>query len=190
MNVLRRIPGLACRWHRRTLSLLALGALSGKEGSPARAHLACCPVCRKRFAEWQTVADLGRQLGAGLKSGGTTVGRQRSWERRFREEGRGPIRGVVRGSWPPRLAWGGLASAWLLIGLLRWSAPGVSTSHDGPGPISWGEVRMVLGLAQQRAEAREVTVPPAQQPSRTLPKGGPDRDRGAVRELDETRNIG
>ncbi len=190
MNVHGRFPALVCRWHRRTLSLLAADALAAGEGRRARAHLERCAACRRRFAEGRAVAELGRDLGALLPSVETPPAAERPWERTIRMEVAARARADVRAPSRPRWAWAGLAAAWLLIGVLRGSAPGLSPVGDGPAPITWGQVRMVLGLADGRTEARRGTAP-VTRPAPEPPGGtGRDGDRGEVIESDNPRRLG
>ena len=190
MSVHGRILALVCRWHRRTLSLLAADALAEGEGRRVRSHLKHCSACQKRFAELRAVVELGGHLSAGMDHAEIAAPLPRVWEQTIRARGREPVRDSVRVSCRPRLAWSGLAAAWLVIGVLRWTAPGVSTSDAGPAPISWGQVRIVLGLADRREEARRETAPLPRQPLQTPSKAIPDRNQGAGLPSDNRRRMG
>lgn len=190
MNVHGGIFALVCRWHRRKLSLLAADALAEGEGRRVRAHLKQCAACRTRFVELRAVAALGRQLRVEMEHAEVVAPFSRAWEQTIRARDRGPVRDSVRASGRPRWAWSGLAAAWLVIGVLRWTAPGVSTSDAGPAPISWGQVRMALGLADPREEARQETAPLTRQPLQTPSKDRPARDQGAGLPSNNRRRMG
>jgi hypothetical protein len=190
MSVHGRFFALACMWHRRTLSLLASESLVEGEGKRVRSHLAGCVACRKRFAELQAVAELGRYMGTVIASGEEVGGRYRAWEWRIREEAMGETRGAARRPGRPGWAWGGLTAAWLVIGVLRWSAPAVSPTQVRSTPISWGQVRMVLGLVGPRGETQREQASPSKQPSQTPWRTAPDPDRGAALDPDGTRRLG
>ena len=115
-----------CRRHRRSLSLLAAGALSEAEKDPVENHLTACADCRKYFVEVKAVTVPRANLAGSVPQLQPSQSAQARWSRAIRAAGR--LEPVHRRSpamafrewwqdviWARRRVWAGLAAIWVII---------------------------------------------------------------------------
>jgi len=155
-------PFNQCRRLEADVSLLAAGALAGEERAKVEAHLADCAACRTKLVELRKIAGSLESLGKRLPQVEPTIALRRRWQAAVRQS----ARPATESSWDwlsvwlfgRRAAWTGLAAIWLLVLLLRVSAPDAPRpAVVATAPISLREVWLALKVedakSKQRAEA-------------------------------------
>jgi hypothetical protein len=121
-----------CRRHAADLSLLAAGALAEANRAPLAEHLEQCSACRARLAELKSLAGRLTQDGESLPQIEPPPSLRRRWMTEVREAT--PATNQTEMPSLPiwltgrRLAWGGIATMWMLILFFRFSGP------DAPRP--------------------------------------------------------
>lgn len=161
-----------CRRYEEDLSLHAANVLAEEERGGVQAHLAECPACQARFAEFKAMAGSGVQLRSALPQVEPSVALRRRWMTAVhgsahsqREITTAPIAAWWTGR---RLAWGSLAAMWALVLFFRFSAP------DAPRPVSLAaappslrQVLLVLKVEQRESSIRASADDPTKnQPER------------------------
>jgi len=161
------------------LSLLAAGALAGKERAKMEAHLADCDACRTKLAELRKLTDELELMGKRLPQVEPTIALRRRWQAAVRQSARPEI----ASSWAwlslwlsgRRATWSGLAAIWLLVLLLRVSAPDApKRAVAATAPISFREVLLVLKVDGHKGKLGAAAVNPQYQKQShpdALPRG-------------------
>ena len=148
-----------CRRLEADLSLLAAGALAETERADVEAHLAECAACRAKLVELRKLTRSLESLGNRLPQAEPTIALRRRWQTAVRQS----ARPATQPSWAwlsfwfsgRRTAWSGLAAIWLLVLLLRLSAP----DAPKPGvvaitPISLRKVLLALEVQDGKSRHR------------------------------------
>jgi anti-sigma factor RsiW len=146
-----------CRRHEASLSLLAAGALDASERVSVETHLAGCPACRTTLAGLRKLTCSLESLGKRLPQVEPTIALRRRWQTAVRQSSRP----ATEPSWAwlslwfsgRRAAWTGLAAMWVLVLLLRLSAP----DAPKPGVVATVPIslsRVLLALEVQNAKSR------------------------------------
>jgi len=145
-----------CRRLEADLSMLAAGALAGEERAKVEAHLTNCASCRTRLAELRKLTDELELMGQRLPQVEPTIALRRRWQAAVRQS----VRPAAEPSWAwlsvwlfgRRAAWSGLAAIWLLVLLLRVSAPDApKPAVIATAPISLREVWLALKVDDHKA---------------------------------------
>lgn len=181
MNVNWRF--ISCAWHRRRLRRLGMESDGGAPADGWRRHLERCAACRRYDAEIRVVLAAGTAWARRLPDVEPSPGLSARWERRIRESRSAPRAERQRMGWPvpiPGRGWSVLAAAWLVIGLLRWSAPGAGDGGAVSAPLSWNEFRTALGQGPS-AQARAESGAPEEGLRNLRIPGGREGDRGEIR---------
>jgi anti-sigma factor RsiW len=177
---------LRCKRYEPALGLRALDLLAGGESAALEAHLTGCESCRTRLAELRATANGVRRWTRTMSLGEPPGSLRGRWESELRAEaarsGRhGPVPSARRGeagggSAVERPGWGGgrwawatVAACWILVALLRLSAPRTGRIESGAtargNTVSLRDVALVLApngrISRAESEAGERARPPA-----------------------------
>ncbi len=186
--------GTRCRRWRRSIALLASGALPEEEMTVVRAHLAECAACWKYFVELKSVttplADWEKVFSR-VEPGPAL---QKRWadEIQMAITAESPVRrptptAIIVSAWrelirPCRGAWAGMVVLWLVMWGIHLTLSAdqtmVSTARPASAPAFW------QALAEQRQVLAELLPPtarePAERPRVITPQHGP-RSQNATR---------
>lgn len=167
-----------CRRHRETLCLAACGVVSRGEAAAFWAHLESCPACQRRFDEVARLTRRGHALAAETLEVAPSPFLSARWETRLREQtpqspqttGQ-PAADV--GALALRPAWAGLALLWVLIALLRVSAPTIERDTSTEPLPDWRSAMIALGVPVSAGtrgtdSARRPSAPAAETPAKPL----------------------
>lgn len=166
---------LACRRHRRDLSLVSMGLLTEADAPAALHHLAGCPACQLKVAQWQTLARLGSRSTTLDPTLFPTPSLRERWTREILDLNPLGSSGKGRPDVPAPWAWaigrlirqpaGLLAGAWLLIAFFWLDAPRISKPPASADGLTWGQV--IAALQPPPLSSPEVASPVAPAPPRT-----------------------
>lgn len=164
---------LACHRHRRDLSLVSMGLLTEANAPAALHHLAGCPACQLKVAEWRTLARLGSRSTTLDPTLFPTPTLRERWTREILDLNPPGSSAKERPDLPApwaigiliRQPAGLLATAWLLIAFFWFSAPRISKSPGSEDGLTWGQVIAVL--QPPPLSSPEVASPAAPPPPRT-----------------------
>jgi anti-sigma factor RsiW len=189
MNVNWRI--LACRRHRKDLSLVATGLMTESEAPAALQHLADCPACQHKVAQWQSLARIGAQSSATDPSIFPQPSLRERWTQQILDASprepavNGPLE--IPAPWAIGTLWrqpaGLLALAWLLVAFFWFSAPRISKAPASGDALSW---RQIIAVLQPPSEPAPQTALPAEAPTARTnsalpgPLGQQDREPSAT----------
>jgi anti-sigma factor RsiW len=162
-----------CRRHQASLSLLAAGALDASERAALEMHLAGCPACRAKLAQMQHLTRGLTEAGRRFAELEAPVSLRRRWMTEVRGSAGArdavPMPLILAWLSGRRLAWGSLAAMWMLVLLLRVSAPDLTRPAmlASAPPTSWREVYAALRVDKPVPSHRADAGRPA--PSRQTP---------------------
>jgi anti-sigma factor RsiW len=167
-----------CGCYRRSLCLLAGGALPKSERAGIETHLAVCADCRDYYDEIKQVAVPLASWEKCFAHIEPDVALQRRWAKAVQTAGEPkPVRPpalALRTAWreliwPCRRTWAGLAAAWLGIAVFNLSHSGPREIVTAKSTMPPGEMRLVW--QEQRSVLAEIIGPglsrsPAEPPRR------------------------
>lgn len=164
---------LACHRHRRDLSLVSLGLLTEADAPAAFHHLAGCPACQLKVAEWRTLARLGSRSTTIDPTLFPTPSLRERWTREILDLSPPGSCAKERPDLPASWAIGNLirqpagllAMAWLLIAFFWFGAPRISKHPASADGLTWGQV--IAALQPPPLSSPEVASPVAPPPPRT-----------------------
>ena len=176
-----------CRCYEADVSLLAVGALAGKERAEVEAHLADCAACRTKLAELRNLTGELELRGKRLPQVEPTVALRRRWQTAVRQSARqeaqpklAPMLMWLSGR---RAAWGSLAAIWVLVLVFRLSAPDAPRpAVVATAPVSLREVWLALKVESREPKHRTDASDPSYE-KRSHPDTLPPRSQLAPARL-------
>ena len=165
---------LACRRHRRDLSLVATGSLTEADAPAALHHLARCPACQLKVAQFRALARLGSRSSTLDPTLFPTTTLRERWTREIldRRACPSPPACSARNDSDVPAPWaignlmrqpaGLLATAWLLIAFFWFGAPRITKPPASDDGLTWGQVIAALQPPSPSSpEAASPAAPPA-----------------------------
>lgn len=173
---------LACHRHRRDLSLVSLGLLTEADAPAVLQHLADCPTCQRKVAQWRSLVRVGSRTTTLNPILFPTPALRERWTREILDLNPNPPESSAKAPSDVPAPWaighlirqpaGLLATAWLLIAFFWFGAPQISRSPASTDGLVWGQLIAALQPPPPPApEAEAPTAPPP--PGTNDPSPGP-----------------
>jgi len=181
-----------CGRYRRSICLLAGGALPKSERAGIETHLAVCPACRDYYDEIKQLAvplASWEKSFAHIEADGAL---QRRWAKAVQTAGepefvRPPWPALALRTawheliWPCRRTWAGLAAVWLGIAVFNLSHSGPRETVTAKSAMPPGEMRLVF--QEQRSVLAEIIGPGLSRPPAEPPRRPNNQPRSQLRSV-------